>query len=63
MRTTEQAKNAMVDLYASILSFLAKTRRYFAKNSLSKQCILFAMSRVLKRRLNLENRTDFRKYN
>lgn len=35
-----------MDLYASILSFLAKARRYFAKRSLSKPSTLLATTRV-----------------
>lgn len=39
-KTTEEAKNALVDLYASILLFLAKAQRYLSQNSISTQAIL-----------------------
>ena len=35
----EEAKNALLDLYASIILFLAKTRKYLARNSISKQVL------------------------
>ena len=40
VKTTEEARNALVDLYASILLFLAKTRKNLAKNFISKQMLL-----------------------
>ena len=39
VKTTEEAKNALVDLYTSILSFLAKARKYLSRSSMSKQVI------------------------
>ena len=39
VKTIEEAKNALVDLYTSILLFLAKAQKYFSQNSISKQAI------------------------
>ena len=40
VKTTEEARNALVELYASILVFLARARKYFAQSRISKQTIL-----------------------
>ena len=44
VKTTEEAKTALVDLYTSILLFLAKARKYLSQSSMSKQVILLTES-------------------
>ena len=49
VKTIEEAKNALVDLYTSILLFLAKAQKYFSQNSISKQAIFLTETGIWKR--------------
>ena len=42
IRINEEAKKAVVDLYASTFFFLVKARKFFAESPMSKQVILLA---------------------